>query len=163
MDHIRCWKLTLSHVGRRNNTLSPERNGWHFTDDIFKCIYLKETSEFWYNGVKVIINHHWFSWWLDTDKLPSQCHGKGSRISTLCVCYITEKALFLDCENLTKTWVRSWRCGSLVTWFCYQLVAKPGNKRAAPSWPDPYTFSWCCPPYWMGHGQHPKNGYDEWW
>ena len=28
-------------------------------------------------------------------------------------------------------------CGCLVTWFCYQLIAKPGNKTAAVSWPDP--------------------------
>ena len=34
-------------------------------------------------------------------------------------------------------WVRSRNCGSLVTWFCYQLIAKPGNKTAAVSWPDP--------------------------
>ena len=34
--------------------------------------------------------------------------------------------------------VRSRRCGCLVTWFCYQLIAKLGNKTAAPSWPDPY-------------------------
>ena len=30
-------------------------------------------------------------------------------------------------------WVRSRRCGCLVTWFCYQMIAKPGNKTAAPS------------------------------
>ena len=35
-------------------------------------------------------------------------------------------------------WVRSRNCGRLVTWFCYQLIAKPGNKTAAVSWPDPY-------------------------
>ena len=35
-------------------------------------------------------------------------------------------------------WVRSWNCGCLVTWFCYQLIAKPGNKTAAVPWPDPY-------------------------
>ena len=23
-----------------------------------------------------------------------------------------------------------------VTWFCYQLIAKPGNKTVAPMWPD---------------------------
>ena len=38
-------------------------------------------------------------------------------------------------------WVRSRMCGCLVTWFCYQLIAKPGNKTAAPSWPDLYTDS----------------------
>ena len=34
-------------------------------------------------------------------------------------------------------WVRSQNCGCLVTWFCYQLIAKPGNKTAVVSWPDP--------------------------
>ena len=36
-------------------------------------------------------------------------------------------------------WVRSRNCGCLVTWFCYQLIAKPGNKTATVSWPDSYT------------------------
>ena len=36
--------------------------------------------------------------------------------------------------------VRSQRCGCLVTWFCYQLIAKPGNKTATPLWPDPSIF-----------------------
>ena len=31
-------------------------------------------------------------------------------------------------EN-TNIWVESWKCGCIVTWFCYQLIAKPGNKR----------------------------------
>ena len=35
-------------------------------------------------------------------------------------------------------WVRSWNCGCLVTWFCYKLIAKPGNKTVAVPWPDPY-------------------------
>ena len=37
-------------------------------------------------------------------------------------------------------WVRSRNCGCLVTWFCYQLIAKPGNKTATVSWPDPYRI-----------------------
>ena len=36
-------------------------------------------------------------------------------------------------------WVRSRNCGCLVTWFCYQLIAKPGNKTATVLWPDPYA------------------------
>ena len=36
-------------------------------------------------------------------------------------------------------WVRSRNWGCLVTWFCYQLIAKPGNKTAAVPWPDPYV------------------------
>ena len=37
-------------------------------------------------------------------------------------------------------WFRSRRCGCLVTWFCYQLIAKPGNKTAwaTPLWPETY-------------------------
>ena len=34
-------------------------------------------------------------------------------------------------------WVRSQRCACLVTWFCYQMIAKPGNKTAAYLWPGP--------------------------
>ena len=41
-------------------------------------------------------------------------------------------------------WVRSRNCGCLVTWFCYQLIAKLGNKTATVSWPDPYTLRWKC-------------------
>ena len=37
-------------------------------------------------------------------------------------------------------WLRSRNCGCLVTWFCYQLIAKPGNKTAAVSWPDLYIY-----------------------
>ena len=40
--------------------------------------------------------------------------------------------------NFVTIWVRSRNCGCLVTWFCYQLIAKLGNKTAAVSWPDPY-------------------------
>ena len=43
--------------------------------------------------------------------------------------------------NDHSIWVRSRNCGCLVTWFCYQLIAKPGNKTATVSWPDPYIFS----------------------
>ena len=41
-------------------------------------------------------------------------------------------------------WVRSRNCGCLVTWFCYQLIAKPGNKTATVSWPDPYIDVLLC-------------------
>ena len=37
--------------------------------------------------------------------------------------------------------LRLWWCGCLVTWFCYQLIAKPGNKTATPPSPYPYSIS----------------------
>ena len=58
---------------------------------------------------------------------------------------------------LSSVGVRSHMCCCLVTWFCFHLTAKPGNKTAAtsipdllarpgnktaaPSWPDPYLYS----------------------
>ena len=42
--------------------------------------------------------------------------------------------------------IRRWAC--LVTWFCYQMIAKTGNKTGPPSWPDPYQFiKW----FWKVH------------
>ena len=38
-------------------------------------------------------------------------------------------------------WVRSRNCGCLVAWFCYRLIAKPGNKTAAVLWPDPFDHT----------------------
>ena len=43
-------------------------------------------------------------------------------------------------NSLQYIWVRSWNCGCLVTWFCYQLIAKPGNKTASVLWSDPYAY-----------------------
>ena len=39
----------------------------------------------------------------------------------------------IDLEVLRSIWVRSRNCGCLVTWFCYQLIAKPGNNTATVS------------------------------
>ena len=40
--------------------------------------------------------------------------------------------------RINKISVRSRNCGCLVTWFCYQLIAKPRNKTATVPWSDPY-------------------------
>ena len=39
-------------------------------------------------------------------------------------------------------WARSRNCGCLVTWFCYQLIEKPGNKTATVPWPNPYVYAY---------------------
>ena len=51
----------------------------------------------------------------------------------------------VNTKSLFFRWVKSQRCGCLVTWFCYQLIAKPGNKTAAPLWFDPDLFNL----YWV--------------
>ena len=45
-------------------------------------------------------------------------------------------------ETTNTIWVRSRNCGCFGTWFCYQLIAKPGNKTATVSRPDPYLMIW---------------------
>ena len=60
-------------------------------------------------------------------------HKTLSHLFMWCFCWHTETHLYYH------IWVRSRRCGCLATWFCYHLIAKPGNKRTSPSWPDPYS------------------------
>ena len=52
---------------------------------------------------------------------------------------ITQCWVIRACE-IFSIWVRSRNCGCLVTWFCYQLIAKPGNKTATVPWPDTYVL-----------------------
>ena len=69
-----------------------------------------------------------------------------------------EEPIFQPCMISSTVFicVRSRKCGCLVTWFCYQMIAQPGNKTATPSWPDTYVLrrwkksmpaeikTWCC-------------------
>ena len=43
-------------------------------------------------------------------------------------------------DDVIMMWVGSWRYGCPVAWFCYQLIAKPGNQTAITPWPDPYQL-----------------------
>ena len=63
-------------------------------------------------------------WWLSARLQYLHCYGTG------------HTAVLHWAINI---WARSRNCGCLVTWFCYQLIAKPGNKTAAVPWPDPYV------------------------
>ena len=46
--------------------------------------------------------------------------------------------------GIIRRWVRSRNCGCLVTWFCYQLIAKPGNETVTVSWLDPDNHRYNC-------------------
>ena len=46
-------------------------------------------------------------------------------------------------------WIRSRNCGFFVTWPCYLLIAKPGNKTATVMWPDPYSDFKCNNKRWF--------------
>ena len=83
------------------------------------------------------IDHYWFREWLaswqhqaiartNVNLLTKMFYGNHLR-------EMWQKVLMSLIRN---TWVRSWNCGCIVTWFCYHLIAKPGNKTAAVPWPD---------------------------
>ena len=59
-------------------------------------------------------------------------------VSFLLCIYWADTFVYLYVCIYLYIWVGSRRWGCLVTWFCYHLITKPGNKTVAPSWPDPY-------------------------
>ena len=62
-------------------------------------------------------------------------------------------------EFMSRIWVRSRRFGCLVTWFCYELITKPGNKTVAPPWPDPL----CTCGHPNGYSSRPCDKYMRQW
>ena len=46
-------------------------------------------------------------------------------------------------------WVELWWCGFLVTWFCYAVIVKPGNKTATPPWSDQYHIYIASVQWWQ--------------
>ena len=44
--------------------------------------------------------------------------------------------------------------GFAINWFCYQLIAKPGNKTATVPWPDPYIVDLLAPKDELGLSRH---------
>ena len=80
---------------------------------------------------ETVLHSTWTSWLTRHRKRIAQCLTKWS---------VLNKMIGIS--------VMSRKYGCLVTWFCYHLIAKPGNKAAAPSWPDPYAtgMSFCVPP-----------------
>ena len=67
-----------------------------------------------------------------------------------CVCRLHDiTALFVHIALKVRPvamwciWAGSRNCSCLVTWFCYQLIAKPGKKTAAVQLPDPYDIMSC--------------------
>ena len=54
-------------------------------------------------------------------------------------CFEFSSNFEFDRNMLSGTGARSRNCGCLITWFCYQLIAKPGNKTVPVPWLDPYS------------------------
>ena len=48
------------------------------------------------------------------------------------------QSLMISITHMSCGWGKK-NYGSLVTWFCYQLIAKPANKTDTVSWPHPYA------------------------
>ena len=81
-DEIFHWcSTTVTRVGRRLhlNTLRLRQDGHHFADDIFNCVVLNEkvfrlikiSLKIVFMRIQLMINQHWFRWWLDTEEVTS--------------------------------------------------------------------------------------------
>ena len=84
----------------------------------------------------------------DTEMWRNRCHSNSQVRTIVLVPYQYTVVVSKTCfgkEVLFRIWVRLRNCGCLVTWFCYQLIAKPGNKAATVSWPDPYISGYNLP------------------
>ena len=86
----------------------------------------------------------------------SACFSRGQHVAAGCqqTNVVLQRWLHSCSHKITKTFKfkvhnhllshNNWLLGSghkggpcLVTWFCYHLIAKPGNKTGALPWPDP--------------------------
>ena len=90
-----------------------------FSSDNYKCIFLMKMFAFLIN-INSIDN-------------------KSALVQVIDWCRMGNKHYLnpLVVKICDTIWVRSRRYSCLVTWFCDHLTAKPGNKTAAPSWPNP--------------------------
>ena len=143
-------RASVGTVMTKLNTLRPRRKGHHFADDILKCIFYSENI--WIsikislkfvpmspiNNILALVQI--MAWRHPSDK-PLSGAMMVSYSTHLCV----TRPQWVNSNRYI--WVMSRMCGFLVTWFCYHLIAKPGNKTAAPSWPGPIICqkrcSWC--------------------
>ena len=128
------WYTNMDNISI--DTLRPRQDGLHFADGTFKCI-------FFYENCCILI------------KISLKYVPKGSIDNNPALVHIIAGAADVTSHYIWSNdgliwwhiWIRSRDCGCLVTWFCYQLIAKPGNKTATVSWPDPYIcISW---PQWL--------------
>ena len=92
--------------------------------------YVKERWTSVLSAPETVLHSTWTSWLTRHRKRITHCITK---------CSVLNKMIGISVMS------RKYDC--LVTWFCYHLIAKPGNKAAAPSWPDPYatgmSFTYC--------------------
>ena len=86
------------------NALRPIQNGRHFSDDIFKCIFLNENAFRWWLVASQATIHYLNQWWLvywridpslglnDTDEQPNRWPRNAYCVLCLCrVCILPEE------------------------------------------------------------------------
>ena len=129
-------RASMGTVMTKLNTLRPRRKGQHVADDIFKCIFYSENI-----GISIKISLKFVPMTINNilalvQIMASRRPSDKPLFGAMMVCFQRIYASLRVYSNKC-IWVRSWMCGCLATWFCYHLIAKPGNKTAAPSWPGP--------------------------
>ena len=92
-----------------------------------------------------------WGWWFETQSCPLWCHCNGFTHAMLfhaawrfALMLVAQEYFIMSHLLLDNIWARSQSCTSLITWCCYQMIAKPGNKTGTLSWPDPYATNTNC-------------------
>ena len=92
-------------------------------------------------NIKIYLVFHHFSaliWCKSLKSFPVEDEDQFTcKVNTCCWWTSYTRCLVITSHGIDLGF-RSLNCGWLVTWFCYQLIAKPGNKTDTVSWPDPY-------------------------
>ena len=116
------------------------RTSWHLTSTTAQLIYQHFTQA--YSKEDVRTPHRW---------LFVRCNGRFPAqrainvdlrvlMSWRLIHYIHDKICMMDIIDYIYIYIRSRNCSCLVTWFCDQLIAKPGNKTATVSWSNLYIY-----------------------
>ena len=129
--------LSLSHFRWENDHNTTRYKNSHILWDLF---ILRRIKTGWrtYGAPPMVIIGNGISMFSVKPKTMMHCNLNPREHSS--VKFQSKYKDFYSTKSSWK-WVRSRNCGCLVTWFCYQLIAKPGNKTAAVSWPDTNVFS----------------------
>ena len=98
-----------------------------FMQKLFRKCCLQNASHFQCVNI-------WYIWMganqckvLDMNMINSNCfhtHSPIWYVNLVAITGTTKLVPYLLVKSLKIKWVRSWNCGCLVTWFCYQQIAK---------------------------------------
>ena len=125
----------------------PEKNGGHFADDIFKCIFLNENYciliQIWlklFLWLNLKISQHWFRWWLGTEQVTNHYLSQWWPSSLLPYCVTMPEG---DKYPVTRPVVGSHKVmhDDVIKWKHFPRYAPVTSHSRASTGPKPQTLT----------------------